>query len=449
MAATYTLPSTYSLPLRDYIYKACETLVGQHPVLSAITLNEDKKDTYFARLPEIKLDQCVSFKERRQGFPGSLSDDSGSDPEGDAELDELLEVQHNLPFAAPLPFWRLCILTDPGNAYRFTAAYVYHHALGDGGSGSAFHRTFLRALHDACSVSSADVQAVVSSPKTPLLPNVEQIHPMPLSMFYILSVLFKARFWKSSRDPSLWTGSKITAPLENKVRHVVVSKRDTTALKDLCRKNSTTITAALQALVASALFATLPKNYSALQCDGAISNRRWLSDDQITDDSLGVWVQDFAEHYRREGFAKQDDDGDDGNGVSFSWDEARRSKRHLDRILASRGKNSKMYLLKYVNDYANELFLPKVGKDRDGSFEVSNIGVFRSSIESEDGPRVGRMVFSQSANVCGAALAMSVVTGADGCLTLGFTWQSGVVDDDLVSAVIAAVKKELNAFGET
>ncbi|KAL1955939.1 hypothetical protein VTO42DRAFT_7924 [Malbranchea cinnamomea] len=447
VTATYTLPATCSLPLRAYIYKVCETLIGQHPILSAIPVDEDTRAPYFARLPAIDLDRCVSFEEWKAP--------ADSEPARDAELDELLTAQHRSPFAGlTLPFWRLCVRTDPGNPTQFTAAFVFHHAIGDGGSGMAFHRTFLDALGGAISSSltSSDVKSVIPAPQTPLLPNVEELHPMPLSIFFLLSVIFREKLWRRARDPALWTGGKIATPLETQVRHVVVSKRDTTAFKDLCRKNQTTVTAALQVLIASALFRNLPAQFSKLHCNGAISSRRWLRGDAVTDDSIGVWVQDFDEVYQRSRVCRPDSDG-----VQFSWAEAQRSKRTLDRILSSQGKNAKMYLLKYVNDYQNDFFRPKLGKDRDGSFEVSNVGVFRPTAapskeeagrDGQDGPRIGRVVFSQSANVVGAALETSVVTGCDGCLVLAFSWQKGVVEEDLVAAVIDTVRTELAAFGE-
>ncbi|KAF3484006.1 silencing information regulator [Arthroderma uncinatum] len=395
VTVTYVLPSTCSLPLKDCIYKALETLIGQHPVLSAIPLEEDSKDPYFARLPEVNLDRCVTFQERKSSFPAAESEgESEVEPERDAELDELLNVQHNASFAAPLPYWRLCVLTDPRDSRQFTAAYVWHHAIGDGSSGKAFHKTFLQALHNACSAASADVKSVIPSPKTPLLPNLEKVYPMPLSFFFILSILFWTKIWKAARDPGLWTGSKITTPLENQVRHLVISKRDTAALRDLCRENKTTVTAALQTLLANALFTNLPGKFTSLRCEGAISNRRWLTDDNITDDSIGVWVQDFQEMYSRDKLSKN------GERLEFSWDEARRSKQNLDRILSLRGKNSMVAMLKFVDDYQNELFLPKVGKEREKSFEISNVGVFKSSQEEleagEKGPRYGRMVFTQT-----------------------------------------------------
>ncbi|EFQ99877.1 hypothetical protein MGYG_02889 [Nannizzia gypsea CBS 118893] len=437
VTASYVLPSSCELPVKDCVYTALESLIEEHPALSAIPLAEDSLEPYFVRLPEVDVDQCVSFRERNAEFNAAAD-------ERDTELDELLTEQHNISFAAPLPYWRLCILTGPKDSRRFTASYFWHHAIGDGSSGKAFHKSLLVALKSVCSSSTAasTVKSVVESPKTPLLPTLEETCPMPMSFFFILSVWFRAKIWAPARDPALWAGSKMVTPLQNCIRHLVVSKRDATVFREVCRENKATVTAGLQTVLAQALFKQIPEQYTKLTCEGAISARRWLTDPSITDDSIGVWVHGYHEEYSRDNVCKSDN--------AFSWDEARRSKQTLDAVLSRRGKNSLTGMLKYAKDYVNELFLSKLGKEREKSFEVSNIGVFKadSDDQTETSPRIERMVFTQSANVFGCAISTSVITGADGCLVLGFSWQKGVVEDDLIDAFIASVKQTLGSFGE-
>lgn len=475
LTATYTLPSTCSHPARIYIHKACEILIGQHSILSAIPVDEDTTEPYFARLPEIHLDQCVFFKERKHPFP-----DPG-DTRGDAELDELLHVQHNIPFAAPLPYWRLCVLTHPSTPHQFTLSFVFNHALGDGTAGKVFHKTFLNALQAA--ISSQELQSseqpheklVIQSPKIPLLPNLEAVHPLPISIPYLLGVLFKVMVWKPEKPDYLWTGSKIFTPLKTKSRQLVISKPRTRNLKDACRKNyNTTITAALQVIVAQALFSALPEDFSQLRCQSSISVRRWLGD-HITEDSIGVFTQSYHETYDRKEFfdnskvtpaaAINGDDDDDnnnnnknggaGNETYFPWHEAQRSRQSIQEVLDMKGKNANVGLLKYASDYINNYLLPSIGKDRENSFELSNLGVFKSGFEGEGEdqdqsqarrPRIGRMVFSQSANVAGSPINVSAVTGEDGCLVLTFNLQDGAVEDALFDEFVRRVDYKLNTL---
>ena len=346
-----------------------------------------------------------------------------------------MRIQHNTGFTPPSPFWRLCILTEKSNEKRFTAAFVYHHAIGDGSSGKSFHRTFLQALHAASSLAPGETKRVIRSPETPLLPNLEEVHPLPVSLFYLLNAAFRAKIW-SPRDPGLWTGSEIQTPLETRVRHFALPKDTTLSLKTLCREKGTTITALLETITARAFFHNIPQTYTSLKCCCAISTRRWLPD-PITDDSIGVWVEDFDGYYKR----------DTVNTTQFPWTEAQRSRKNIEAALALKGKNASPNLLRYVNDYHQELFLSQVGNPRAVSYEVSNIGIVGADdVRDENKPALGRLVFSQCANVVGGAVMVSVATGGDGCLAVAFTWQTGVVEDQLMEAVVRGAKEELRGL---
>lgn len=380
------------------------------------------------RLPEIDLDQPISFQGRRHEV-------SETEPEEDPDLEALLRTQHNTGFTPPSPFWRLCILTEASNERRFTAAFVYHHALGDGLSGKSFHRGFLKALHAAASLGPGEAKRVIPSPKIPLLPNLEEVHPLPLSIPYLLNAAFRAKVW-SPKDPGLWTGSEIQTPLETQVRYLALPKATTLSLRNVCREKGTTITALLQTILARSMFHHLPANYTSLKCLCVISTRRWLPD-PITDDSMGVWVEDFPEYYKRDVI----------NTTEFPWAETQRSRKNIEAALAKRGKNSSPNLLKWVNDYHQELFLSQIGKTRMVSYEVSNIGVVGIEQQSDPTkPVLGRMFFSQSATVVGSAVNVSVVTGGDGCLAIALSWQTGAVDSDFMESVIRQMKRELHGL---
>lgn len=424
IAASYTLPESYTLPAKDYIYRACASIIQQHPVLSAFPVGEDTNETYFARLPEVDLDQPVSFQKRNSAFPG--------DGEKDIELEELLNVQHNTLFTAPLPHWRLCVLLDAESERCFTAAFVFHHGIADGTSAKAFHKTFLDALGTA-SDPSTETKRVVPAPSTPLLPNLEAVHPMTVTIPYMLSVLFKHKVY-DWRNPGLFTGSEIRMPSKTNMRHMVIPKSISTAFKQSCRQNKTTITAALQVIIARGLFAQLPETATELQCNGAVSCRRWLPD-IITDDSIGVWIQDYKETYARSTTL----------GDYFPWDEAMRSRKSIEDALSMQGKNASPNMLKYINNFHEELFMSSIGKPRKATYEISNVGFISPESDSSK-PQIGRMFFSQSVSVTGCATEVSVVMGGDGCLVMAFCWQEGVLDDDLVVSAMDFVEKELHGL---
>jgi hypothetical protein len=106
-------------------------------------------------------------------------------------------------------------------------------------------------------------------------------------------------------------------------------------------------------------------------------------------------------------------------------------------------------LLKFVKDYRKELLEAKLGKPRKSTYEVSSLGVVKTENADDSSiPQMGRVVFSQSASVTGSAVEVSVITGADGTLMLVPSWQTNVVDDSLMQAVIETFTNELRQLCE-
>lgn len=393
---------------------------------------DDTQEPYFVRLPTIDLEQVVQFTQREHGIPSDASE--LNEPLPDLDLQDLLQSEHNKPFVAPNPYWRLHVLLDKEDMQRFTTAFVFHHALGDGMSGKAFHLSFLRAIQTA---SDGETPLSVTSPRIPMLPNIEEIHPMPLSFWFLAKRIFQAKIY-SPRSPGLWTGSKIQLPTSTRLRLVPFSKALVEQLRKACRQERTTITALLQTVYARALFKHLPESFTLLNCTGAFSCRRFLPD-IITDESMGVFTADMNESYTRAAVSPAD-------SAAFPWEEARRSRQTIQAALDLKGADTGPNLLKFVNDYQQELCLSKVGQDRDKSFEVSNIGVVPST-SGPDEPSIQGMVFSQCASVIGNAIGVSVVTGGDGSLVLAISWQEDVVEDELIDASIESTRDELRHLG--
>jgi hypothetical protein len=411
------------------VYQATETAIAEHPALSAIVADDHTQEPYFVRLPQLDLDRIVSFQDRK---PGLLATEANGEPAPDLDLQALLATEHNKPFKTPDASWRLCVLLDTEDECQFTVVFVYHHAIGDGSSGKAFHQTFLRGL--GLTRNSEKTKSIILTPLIPLLPNIELVSPMSLSFFYLAKKLFQAKIY-SRRPAGLWTGSKVLTPSQTRVRLVPFSRTLLRALRHLCHAQSTTITALLQTVIARAIFAHIPASFTQLACTGALSCRRWLPA-VINDESMGVWVQGFEESYSR----------DDLYAAAFPWDEARRSRKTIQSVLEMKGKDASVNLLQFVDNYQEELCLSKIGKEREGSFEVSNVGFVDSPADPEK-PSIKGMVFSQSASVMGNAIEVSAITGGDGCLVLSVSWQEGVVEPSLINEVIESAKQELYSLG--
>ncbi|KAH9203357.1 hypothetical protein DL95DRAFT_419105 [Leptodontidium sp. 2 PMI_412] len=119
----------------------------------------------------------------------------------------------------------------------------------------------------------------------------------------------------------------------------------------------------------------------------------------------------------------------------------------------------------------------RIGKPRGKSFELSSLGVFdlngkkeveavvddshghgdvngngnETVNENENGRAsgkkenwsLGRMIFSQSSHAPCSPITLSVVTGGDGACVLGFTWQEGVVFQDMMDQLMDIVSKQV------
>ena len=421
-------------------------MICEHPALGAVVVDEDKSAPYFVRLPAVKLQEAVEFVVVTTALdPYSTA--------GVEDLDEILAQQHNRNFKERLgevPYWRLIVICEPNNASKFVACFVYHHAIADGTSGLSFQRSFLSKLSciaDFPAYSPIKAESLGSRdgpisilPEKPILPSLESLHPLPLSVSYILRSAWHEYFTRSTSK--LWTAAAITdatSMRRSRFRSIQFSLSTTSQLVTACRSNSTTVTATVESMLAAALFYKLPSDqYSVLRCDGALSLRRWLPRETVNDDSIGNWVSRYVEEHRRPPGLNWKI----ANAMElFSWEDARRVKATIKNELDRKGKDSVVGLLRFAGDL-HSYFTKKIGKPREESFEFSNIGVFKSNQDAQKDSnwKIGRVVFSQSADVVGAAFETSLVTGGDGCLNIGFSWLEGVVDGDWMKQVIDTLK---------
>ena len=110
----------------------------------------------------------------------------------------------------------------------------------------------------------------------------------------------------------------------------------------------------------------------------------------------------------------------------------------INDYLESNGGKVNVAKFKQIKDM-RAFFSGRIGKERFTSFDVSNLGVMKTGGQEDHGWKMGKILFSRSAFVSGSAIAAGVVTGADGCLSIGFCWQEGVVERNVVDMVMEKV----------
>ena len=429
MSAYYSNPKQ-SNPFEPLIYKALAQVIQQISVLSVIPVDEAKPTAYYARLPKIDLRQAVKFIDREQPVEKSSHLDK--------ELKEVLNSQHNVNYKqrhCELPAWRLLILRDPKSTSDFVACFIYSHSLGDGQSGLAFHRSFHASLMASGteSTNGGEFDPIVTPPNTSMIPSLEELHNLPLSILYLLSALWNQWFPKDVH--SLWQGKPISfaeATRKRSFTWVTIPPQRVTSLLTLSRRHSVTLTATLEVVLVAAVFANLNTDYQELHVAGAVSLRRFVP--ALNEDSFGNYVSRYIHHHRRSESIGTSSSA--AEAMQAIWKDAQDVKSSIDGELSKNGRNSIVGLLRWAGPLET-FFKQKDNKSREGSFEISNVGVFKYAHKpAEDDWRIGEMIFGQSADICGLPFSASMVTGGNGVMNIGFSWLDAMIETSWMEKVV-------------
>ncbi|CAG8908817.1 unnamed protein product [Penicillium egyptiacum] len=411
LTACYKRPSGVSV--KPALFHALSMLIAKHPILSAIPFAIDTPNPYFVRLPKITLSEVVEFMEDDTNSPSS---DWGE------ILHKVLEEQHNCPFGVQpnktLPFWRLCVLERSNCPESFGLVFIFHHSLMDTKSALSFHAELERHMAQYSGLETSDA---VYSPSIALIPPLEGLYTIPVSQEFLRS---QKKY--SEPSPDSWTATPQFTPVKSRFSSLWLSEADTNVLIALSKKEQTSVTATLQVLIATCIFSVLPSTYHTLQADCAVSLRKFLPE-PITESTLGCYVGSTSTTYQRR--------------PSFDWGEARRTKVAIEHAMARKGGDMPVRYLEFIQNQ-HRWMLQKLGRKRMSAFELSNVGSSFTSRGSSNF-ELESMLFSQSSSACSAAIKVSAVTGPDGRLVLGFSWQEGAVEADMVEGVKRALKDEI------
>ncbi|KAK0126281.1 hypothetical protein ONS95_007893 [Cadophora gregata] len=351
------------------------------------------------------------------------------------------------PLTTTIPSWKIVVLPFLGK--RFFIAFAYSHALGDGLSGCAFHRTFLEALQE----QQLETDLICTPTRKRLSPAFDTPENLPISWSYLLSPFLGQYLpkWISSLfdfsselndvTPSTWTGTPIfyDAKTHRTGVSLISIDRDTVddALK-LCRMNGAKLTGLLHQLALDALSECLPRPHSfdRFGAGTAINMRPTV---RISNDEMGVFASgDFQMHPLR-----KDTWGEDG---SFSWKLA----RAITERLASRARevqDQPLVLLRYLFSIRNWT-LSKIGSRRGDWYAISNL-MSLQPLGKVGQCNIKEMVFCCPTDVNGgAALSVNVVSVRGGPMNITVNWQAEGLDlgtFDNEAAFVHAVCRHVQA----
>ncbi|PVH88338.1 hypothetical protein DL98DRAFT_196707 [Cadophora sp. DSE1049] len=401
--------STYNHALRSCI----ET----HPRLSAIIAKHDTDSPYFEFCPRIDLSQHVQFLEHGAGKAGSEAATIRRILPG--ILDEFLQTA--------IPSWKIVVL--PFSDTRCFIAFSYSHALGDGLSGCAFHRTFLDALQE----QRLETDLICKPTRKTLSPPFDTPENLPISWSYLLSPFLGQYLpkWLSSLcgfssemnavTPSTWTGIPIFYDAETLRTGVELMTIDRDTIEDalkLCRMNGAKLTGMLHHMILDALSECLPQphTFDRFGAGTAINMRPTVG---VSNDEMGVFASgDFQMHPLQKNTWEEDG--------SFSWTLARAITDRL-AVRAKEVQDQPLGLLRYLFSI-RAWTLSKIGGRREDSYAISNLMSFQPWGKT-DKCAIKEMVFCRPTDVAGgAALSVNVVSVRDGPMNITVNWQAGGLD---------------------
>jgi hypothetical protein len=258
---------------RETLFSALHTVVSNEGALRTQIVGDSTKRPFFRSMPSVALNQVVTFVEDGRGW---------------ANVAQAMEAEFLAGFQvdSDTPLWRLTVFQDG------TILFAWHHAIGDGLSGLAFHRQLLKALNSGNSGSVTDVVTFAEPARlTPSAEDLTDMSPSWSKLFKEIFSLFVPTSWK--RDASAWTGwnNCPTSPsLVNLVRLVEISAADVTKFTDICRARQTTLTAAFHGLGVSVVSQLIAGHPSAsgmttlsTQCPISLRSATNISNDTFAD----------------------------------------------------------------------------------------------------------------------------------------------------------------------
>ncbi|GKT40366.1 putative alcohol acetyltransferase FCK4 [Colletotrichum spaethianum] len=412
----------------------------EQPFMRVGIADEDKQAPCYVHVPRIDLSEQV------QWFGPSHPDAV------DAALCKYLSFQHDQLWLHldQRPPWKIAVIpieTIQGSPTEIEVVYSFHHAVGDGTSGSIFHKRLLDALSNPVVISGLEADQL-NFPEPPVLPRPQdQLIHGRISWSYFLWELWGAfgpSWLKTKPEVTPWKARTIdlSMPYQTSVRILRVPAVTATELLAASRAHSMTLTPLFHALVAASLSRHLPASEApAFESSSAISLRRFVpaATGLDVDNQMSVLVTS-TDHPISEALTANIRGSRGPNFEKAVWDVAASVKRDLQDRLATLPHDDITAMLKYVSNF-HEFFTTKNGCERGNSWEVSNLGAI-SGGTIEGNWKLTRAVFSQSAMPVGAGFGVNVAGIAGGEVTVTLTWDESVID----SALMETLATDLEAW---
>ncbi|KAI1306832.1 hypothetical protein F5Y03DRAFT_353135 [Xylaria venustula] len=503
----YRIPATHlrrrqPVSLHDAVENAVARVVVGQALLGVGIVGEDSKDPAFVHLKTIDMLRMIEWKEII--VPATISDaqlDKRNRSESKEEREKAyyedrlfrsLEKLHEPMWEdlAGKPGWKVVVHHDPqqlgalksreslgsgGKAEEnnpllsFDVSFCFHHAYADGRGGYIFHGELQRALNDGARPAELR-NHILYLPKPPLLPPpMDTLIPFSLSWTFIFRTvwsevlnaipmpLFFRRLLRlePSEAEVPWTGAPVDASNPKIYIRTIFRIEDESQLKGIlarCRTYKASLTGLLHALIARSLarhvqdrtFCSMTPISLAGYSDQNIAGSAFTPGETIHCLVTGLSANHDLDALQRLKQGRDDKDTRVEDDVAV-WAFAQDMTARLRTKTSSLPRDDILALSGLIGDW-HEFFRKKIGKPRDGTWELSNLGSLSvadagisrptnaengQGVEQDERWFIDHAVFTQG-NAVGAALNINVAGVAEHGIHVTASWQEGIVDVDLV-----------------
>lgn len=437
--------------------KAC---VDAHPILSTVIQEADSEEPMFVRPTKLDLTRHI----RIQTLDETLTDEEDALK---SKLSALNDEQFD--HCERIPPWRVDItpLSARATQPKCLIAFAFSHSVGDGLSGSAFHRTFLDSLRTK---TDWDGDSTIPTPEIPLPPSLDD--RLSVSWGYLLgpalgtylptivSKYLGSQIHVSPITDSTWIGTPTFYKPESHNTGLELIRIDNETVEmalNECRKHQAKLSGLLHQFIVHALVVSFPP---------AVENKELVSTTPIdlrqnlgvTRNSMGVYTSAVYALHNAEGLSTAPASGSRRLDYDRMWSEARSLTSSFAESAATI-KNQPIGLIKYVRNM-RAWTLESIGKRRGYSYELSNVMSFdpapgKGIKESQrDGKwKLKKLIFTQPANCSGAALSFNVISLKGGPMVIALTWQLGAFgfadENGFAQAVCKIITSDFEELAET
>lgn len=378
---------------------------------------------------------------------------------------------HDQPWsdAERIPPWKIVVLPLPdqkdSTQKRVYIIYAYSHTHGDAKSALAFHRTFLQGLQTQ-DADDNDKSLVYEPPSSPLPLPLDEACKLKVSWSFLLAPVLAQympsivcrllRIQAAANQLSIdqaYTGEITSYDKDNfrTASQILIVKHDLLSKAlEVCRSHQSKLTGLLNRLIVHALSDLLSPETANEFLGQIVVDLRPNIPAYADGMTMGNFVSGAYETSSRITPNSNSEKYDE----TF-WDAVRGTTSRLAAV-ARTLDDQPIGLLKYLSNFRS-WFLGQLGKKRDSSYEISNIGIFDPTLPENTNNTattasqpwaIERTFFSQPANVLGSPLNFQVVTMKGGDMVVTLNWQVGVTgvpdEDGFAKAVLRDIDNGLS-----